>query len=195
MWTDDQMVTAFNTLAGGVASLATSTQKIQWFNEGQARLGYYAPTVLDVEWERGDREIDLPDDFISLDKLVVDSDSSLEPWRVFGRRLILDDPSGATGDGSARLYYWSEFTQMTSATTQTELTRAQDYACLYYALSQFYRALVSSRAYYKRYATLVGANAVSMRDLQAEADRYYQDYLDSREDAHPLPAALTFGGT
>lgn len=76
------------------------------------------------------------------------------------------------------------------ADVSSELNVQMDYACLYYALHLFYKRLASNRAFYKRYSTLVGANSVTMGDLQNEADRYYQEFLDAREDFTPLPAAL-----
>jgi hypothetical protein len=191
-WTDDAMVTAFDAEAGAVSTLATAAQKILWWNEGQARLGYYKPITEDITWAAGDRDVALPVGFISLDKLVVDDGDIPQPWRVFGANLVLDDPTGASEAGGARLFYWGEFTEMTEATTASDLTRAQDYACLYYALSRFFKRLSSNRAYYKRYATLVGANAVTQTDLQQEADRYYQDFLDSRDDIKPLPPAFAY---
>jgi len=189
VWSDDTYITAFDAEAGDIASLATSAQKIIWFNEGQARLTRLKPSFEDVVWAADDRDVPLPSDFVRLDKIVPDADSSLEPWRVWGSSLVLDDPDGASYDGSARVYYWADWSEMTTSTTATELTLAQDYACLYYALSRFYRKLSSNRAYYKRYATLVAQNAVSMTDLQQEADRYYQDFLESREDLVPDPPA------
>jgi hypothetical protein len=60
-----------------------------------------------------------------------------------------------------------------------------DYACLYYALHRFFRKLASNRVQYKRYSTLLGANAVSVADLQQESDRLLQDYFDARADDAP----------
>jgi hypothetical protein len=189
VWSDDTYVTAFDAEAGDISTLATAAQKIIWFNEGQARLNRLKASFEDVTWAAEDRSVPLPADFVRLDKIVADEGVSMDPWRVWGNYLVLDDPEGATEVGTARVYYWASWAEMTTATTATELTLAQDYACLYYALSRFYRKLSSNRAYYKRYATLVAQNAVSMTDLQQEADRYYQDFLDAREDLVPDPPA------
>lgn len=193
-WTDDAMIVAFDAEASVAASLAVAALKIQWWNEGQARLGFYKPSTADITWAAADRSVSLPAGFISLDKIVVDDGDTVEPWRVFGSALVIDDPTGASAAGGARIYYWGQFTEMTTSTTATELTLAQDYACLYYALSRFYKRLSSSRAYYKRYATLVGQNAVSVQDLQDEAASYYQDFLDARDDIKPLPPAFAYEG-
>jgi len=82
---------------------------------------------------------------------------------------------------------------MTTATTATELSKAQDYACMYYALHRFYKKLASNRAFYKRYATLVGQNAVSLSDLQQESDPVLPRLLDSREDLEPEAPAYFYG--
>lgn len=191
-WSDDTFITAFDAEIGELASvspaLATSAQKILWFNEGQSRLRIHKASTIDVIWAAGDREIPLPADFIKLDKFVPDEDADNYPWRVWGNFLILDDPEGAEEPGTGRVYYWGNWEEMTAATVATELTLAQDYACLYYALSRFYRRLSSNRMYYKRYSTLVKQNAVTPTDLQQEADRYYQDFLEARDDLEPEPA-------
>ena len=191
-WSDDDYIASFDAEAGDIAALATSAQKILWFNEGQTRLIRFASRYDDVTWVATDREVPLPADFIQLDKIIPDVDSNAEAWRVFGSLLVIDDPFGPGQDGGARVYYWAEWTPMTTSTTATELTLGQDYACLYYALSRFYRKISSNRAYYKRYATLVGQNAVTMTDLQQEADRYYQDFLESRADLPPDPPAFFY---
>ncbi len=194
-WTEVAFVEAFDSEAAAVASLANSTEKIQWFNEGQARLGFYKPIVSDITWLAADRTVALPAGFVSLDKIVAGDGFRPQPWRVFGSNLVMDDPEGASEAGGARIYYWGDFTQMVLSSLEvTELTRAQDYACMYYALSRFYKQLSSNRAYYKRYATLVGQNAVTQTDLAQEADRYYQDFIDSRDDFKPLPPAFAYEG-
>lgn len=191
-WSDDTYILSFDAEAGDISTLATAAQKILWFNEAQSRLIRLKASYDDVTWAASDRSIPLPGDFVKFDKFIPDEDSSLEAWRVWGNFLILDDPEGSEQGGTGRVYYWASWTPMTTATTATDLTAAQDYACLYYALSRFYRKLSSNRAYYKRYATLVGQNAISMTDLQQEADRYYQDFLDSRSDLEPDPPSFFY---
>lgn len=192
-WSDDVYITAFDAEAGDIAALATAAQKIIWFNEGMQRLRQWRPETVDITWSALDREVGLPDDFVQLDKIVDDLDSIRQDWRVWGRDLVMDDPSGASGDGSARVYYWAEFEAMTTSTTATELSPAQDYACLYYALHRFYKKLASNRLFYKRYSTLVGANASSVTDLQQESDRYLDDFLQARDDFRPEPPAYFYG--
>lgn len=192
-WSDDTYITAFDAEAGDISTLATSAQKIIWFNEGQARLGKRKPTYADITWSAGDRSVTIAASaFVQIDKIIWNDGTTPEAWRVWGNTLVLDDPAGATAAGGARVYYWAEFTEMTTATTATDLDLSGDYACLYYALSRFYKKLSSNRAYYKRYSTIVGANAVTMTDLQQEADRYYTDFLEARADLEPDPPAFHY---
>lgn len=192
-WTSANYILSFDAEAGAVASLATTAQKILWFNEGQARLLKYSPLTDDITWLAADRSVALNSDFVEMQKIIFAAGVSHEPWRVFGQTLVTDDPGGASAAGSARVYYWADWPVLTNGGSSS-LNAAHDYACLYYALHRFYKLLSSNRFYYKRYATLVGANVVTASDLQQEADRYYQDFLDSREDNHPVPPAFYFEG-
>jgi hypothetical protein len=145
-----------------------------------------------VSWAKGARTIFTAGTFLQLDKIVWNDGTTPESFRVWGDSLIIEDANGAVGSGGARLYYWAEFTPMAVDTAATETTPTEDYACLYYALSRFYRRLASNRSIYTRYSTLLGQNAVSMSDLQQEYERYYQDFVDSREDVEPKPPAYFY---
>lgn len=193
-WSDDDFVTAFDAEAGDVAALATDDQKILWFNEGQSRLLIRKPSYYDLTWAQGDRAVPLPADYVKMDKLVEDEAVESQPWREWGGDLVLDDPEGASAAGTARLYYWAEWAAMTTGTVNTELNSTQDYACLYYALSRFFKKLSSNRSDYKRYSTLVGQNAVTMGDLGAEADRHYSDFVDSMDTLPVDPPTTFYGG-
>lgn len=192
-WTRTAYVAAFDAEAGDIASLAVEAQKVLWFNEGQSRLLRRKPSESAIGWAQGDTEVPLPADFIQMDKVVEDDGVTPQPWRVWGENLVMDDSEGASQNGTARLFYWAEWPEMlTTGVLPTELNLSQDYACLYFALHRFYKKLASNRAYYKRYATLVGQNAVSMTDLQQESDRYLQDFLDARADLEPDPPAFFY---
>lgn len=186
VWTQAAFITSFDAQAGDVASLATTAQKTLWFNEGQARLGQYRERkdATGLSWTAGDTTHALPSDFAQIEKIVYDDGVTAEEWQVYGGALYIFDEDGAYATGTAALYYRAYFPDL-SASQDSLLDATQDYACLYYALYRFYRLLSSNRAYYKRYATMVGANAVNQADLQAEADRYYQDYLEARGDVVP----------
>ena len=350
MWTFEEMVEAFDSKVGVLASLVSSDEKVRWWNEGQARLGFYRPLTVDLAWAEGDRSITLPTDFLSVDKLIFDDGVCPVAWWPFGKTLKLDDPEGAPEAGSARLHYWAEWPEMTTETEpywqhgqyggtllgdwtrsesitpiqvpeallvpldfddeyadrlaggytmqarvvgswyrldtlrvgwagdlgpnatvianrpggrtsnwlmagetwdtgwvnvsltgtplqkkvslyaagnwfpgytvhggtalsirwtldltdledhyepvfRSELTWAQDYACLYYSLHRFYRRLASNRNLYTRYATLVGRNAIAPEDLQNESERYRQDFIETRDEHRRITPAFAYGGS
>lgn len=185
-----QMAAELGDISG--TGLATDAQKTLWFNEGASRLRVHRPRTSDLTWAADARSVALPADFLRLERLQWDDGTTREDWREFGQgitaTLIHENPNGAVAAGGARLYYWATWPDL-GASQSSVFESVSDYACLYFALHSFYKRLSANRAYYKRYATLVGANAVSMQDLQGEADRYYSDFLDSREDIGPLPPA------
>lgn len=182
MWSAEDMIEAFDASVPLLVDLATDEEKVQWFNQGQAR--FRRPTTMEIEWSQGDREIILPNDFLAVDKLLPDEGVTPQPWNVFGRRLVLDDPDGASADGTARLHYWGEFPEIAlDPAVDSEMTTAQDNACLSFALARFYRKLASNRLLYTRYSTLVGQNGLSTRALQREGDRHFERFLDEEQDA------------
>jgi hypothetical protein len=191
-WSQADYAAAFDAETGDASSLADQAIRILWYNEGQARLVRKKAAYVDLVWASGAREVFTTATFLQLDKIVWNEDTVPEAFRVWGDSLVIDEPTGASGSGGARVYYWAEFTPMAIATTATETTPTEDFACLYYALSRFYRRLASNRSIYTRYSTLLGQNAVSMADLQQEYERYYQDFIDSREDVEPKPSAYFY---
>jgi hypothetical protein len=192
VWSQAAYGEAFDAETGEASCLVDRAMRIVWYNEGQARLVRKKASYVDVTWAAGDREVAVSPTFLQLDKIVWDTDTISESFRVWGNSLIIEDPAGAAADGGARIYYWAEFTPMVAGTTATETTSTEDFACLYYALSRFYRRVASNRSIYTRYSTLLGQNAVSMADLQQEYERYYQDFIDSREDVEPKPPAYFY---
>jgi hypothetical protein len=198
--TDTEIVAAFDAEVGTtLAALATSAQKIKWFNEGVQRhasvTGRWKPKTHDITWAAADRSVTLNTDFVALDKIVTTVGYRTQPWRVFGETLVMDDSDGATEAGGARVYYWAEWPLLTtSPSTTSGLTYQEDYLIVSFCLFRFYKYLTSNRAYYKRYATLVGQNAVSLGDLQQEADRWYQDFIDGREETQRNPPAFFYEG-
>jgi hypothetical protein len=184
--TQAQLVLAFQEEAGDVTSLASTIEITRWFNAGQARLLRKFEKTADITWAAAVRSVALPADFVQMRKLVLAAETVGEEWQQFGDELVIDHHDGASAAGGARLYYYAEWPDVTDSVSSS-LTKVEDVACLHYALSRFYKKLSSNRAYYKRYATLVGANAVSERDIQDEADRWYNDFLDAREDVKPPP--------
>ena len=146
-------------------------------------------TYTAVTWVAGDREVTLPAGFHQLHKLVWNDGTLPENWIIRGLKLVIDDEDGATHAGGARIYHTSEWPKLNTSVATSVCTNVQDEACLAYAMSRFFKKLSSLRAYYKRYATLVGQNAITEGDLQAEADRWYNDFLDARDDIPPRQPA------
>lgn len=111
-WTPTDYIAAFDAEAGDISSLATDALKVSWFNQAQPRLLYYKAKTAALEWDEGDLSVDLPADFVQQDKLDFGESVTIEPWRVFGLTLVTDDPTGASGDGTATLYYWAFWPNM-----------------------------------------------------------------------------------
>jgi hypothetical protein len=185
---------AFNEEAGDAASLAVNTEIWRWFSEGQARLGRYVETSTTLTWAAAANVVALPAGFSSISSLDYDSGVTDQPFRVFGKQLVIDEPGGTSAAGTARLYYWAERAVVDASGDVTAGSLQEDYACIYYALHRFYRKLASNRVQYKRYSTLLGANAVTVSDLQNESDRLLQDFVDARADLPPLQPASFFKG-
>lgn len=196
MLTTAQVLDAFNDLAGDAQDIAGDTEKIRWFNEGVQRLGRQLELTGDLAWDAGDTEMDLPSNFISVSMIQYDANVAPQAWRVWGLLLLIDNPYGATAAGTGTLRYWGYFGELDSTNAADFLltTLQEDNACINYALHRFYRKLASDRVQFTRYSTLLGANAISVSDLQNEADRLYQDFIDARADTPPPAPSGFYGG-
>lgn len=188
-YTQAEIKTAFDEEAGDASSLADVTEVTRWFNDGMARLGWLKPKTAVLTWAADARSVALPTDFASLDRLSFDEGVSAQPWEQFGTlTLEIEDAQGASSAGTAKLYYWAYWPDVTDS-VDSALPRVGDAACLYYALSRFYKKLCSSRALYKRYATLLGQNAVTFDDLASQAEVWFNEYLDAKNDLPQSPMA------
>lgn len=191
--TGTAIATAFGEEAGDASSLATNAEIWRWFSEGQARLNRYLEKSTTLAWSAAALTVALPADFVSISKIDYDSGVTDQPFRIFGRSLIIDEPEGASADGTARLHYWAERPEIDAGADVSVGILQEDYACVYFALHRFFRKLASNRVQYKRYSTLLGANAVSVADLQNESDRLLQDFRDARADLPQPPPASFYG--
>lgn len=184
--------TEFNEEVGDLSSLAVPGEVERWVNEGRTRIGVLDFKTATVTWNAGDTEVTLPSDFVTFSDLRGDELGALGPYEVWGNKLLVKRPDGARADGSALLLYRAYFPAI-DAENDSVLPEEGNRALLSYALYRFFKKLSASRVNYRRYATLVGQNAVQIEDLQAEADRHYSDAVDA-VDALPLdPPAIFYG--
>lgn len=187
MFTDTEYLDAFDASIGAnLTSLTSTAEKLRWFNAGQARLRTFSPASDTITWTEGDVAIALPSDFRRLDQLVYDENADPQQFVQRGKSLFVYDADGATADGGATIYYDGDWPALTAA-DDSQGTAIHDETCLSFALSRFYQKLASDRSVYTRYANLVGANAVGIEDLVAQANQHYQDFLDARDDIDPEP--------
>lgn len=181
MYTQAEILVAFNEEMGDAATLFSTSEITRWFNDGQARLEQYKGKSTDLTWAAGDRTLALPADFALIDCLAYNDGVEEQAWEQHDKNLIIKDSAGATASGTARLYYWARYPDITGA-VPSELARDADAACVYYALSRGFRKLSANRALYKRYSTLLGANAVTMEDLRRMCDELYEDYVEAKQN-------------
>jgi hypothetical protein len=192
MYDHTEIKVAFDEQAGDAKTLATEPEVIRWFNEGQARLGWYKRGVEDVSWAVGALAIPIITPMQGIDHILYPDGYSEGRWTETVQGLQITDYEGATAAGSARLVlrvYWPDVDN----THPSQLPRLGDSACISYALYRFYRKLVSNRSFYQRYSTLVGTNRVDIAELSDTADDHYRDFNDLRLELPTEPAALFFG--
>lgn len=181
----DELGTNLSTL------LPSSAVQTRWFNEGQARLGWYKHDVLEVSWTEGDLYVAFASPIVEVVEVLYPEDTRERRWRATQGGLLIEDYEGAYDDGDAKVVvrtYWAEVTGAVSS----ELPRDGDAACLSYCLYKFFRRLAADRSVFQRYATLMGENGVSIDDLGDQADDHYRDFLDLRADLPAEPAAIFY---
>lgn len=194
MLTSVQIIDAIRDEAGVGEDASSDTEKMRWFVEGLNRLGRYVALDSALTWAAAATSVDLPADFIELVKLDFPSTVVRQPFRIFGRSLYIDTPGGASAAGSATLFYYGEYPAMANTGDTSLATRAEDDAAIYFACHKLYRSVAGDRVRYQRYSTLLGANAISVADLQNQSDRYLQDFVDARADLQPRPPAAYYSG-
>lgn len=184
--------TAVTEEVGDLSALVDNAEVDRWVNEGRTRIGAYKRSTATVTWAAGDPDVDLPADCVAFVRLHGDDVYLLGRYTVWGTKLVLHDPDGASGSGTATAFYRAYYPQITGA-ADSELSEEADRGLISYALFRFFKKLSSSRSEYRRYSTLVGQNAVQIEDLQVEADRHYNDFVESSE-ALPLDPPTIFYG-
>jgi hypothetical protein len=190
MYTQAEILTAVGEQLGDVSALATDAEKIRWFNDAQARIGWFGVTSIDVTWAEGDRSISLPATVYQVEEMLYADSEYERRWEPVTGALVIYSEDGARADGGAAVLvrtYWPEVTGAVSSS----LPRAGDAACISYVLHRFFRKLVANRALFQRYATLIGSNGVRIEDLSQTSDDHYSDFLDLRGDLPDSPV-VTF---
>jgi hypothetical protein len=176
----DELLIAFREEAGEeIAALVRDPVLERWINQGQARLGYYRQQSASFTWDANDLGFDLPVDFKRPEKLVADYGSACVPAGTYWNDEYRFN-SRVTSSGSGVIYYWGAFPEIT-ATQDSLLPDIGDDGILSYCAYRFYKRLASSRADFRRYATLTQANGVDISELDALSERYFTDFEDTRE--------------
>ncbi|MBA2726484.1 MAG: hypothetical protein H0U53_10880 [Actinobacteria bacterium] len=191
--TQAQILIDFEEEVGEAFGAVSDADVIRWFNLGQSRLRRKYEKVAEIVWTAALRSVALPTDYLGFGRLTVNAGISPEPWYVFGDTLILQDPGGASSAGGARLHYYSEWPNVTAA-APSQLTTVEDQACMNFALHRFFKKLLSNHSHYARFAALVGQETMEREWMKQESDRYYQDFLDARDDTPSLPPAFFYEG-
>jgi hypothetical protein len=190
--TIEEFRAAFTEEVGDLSSLTDNDEIDRWVNEGRTRIGSFDEKTDTLSWSAAATSVDLPADCIRFVELVGDDAYTLGGFKVWGKALVPTDPDGASAAGSGTVFYLAYFPAISSG-NPSELSLEANRGLLSYALYRFFRKLSSNRLVYKRYATLVGANAVQIEDLQDEASRHYDDFLAAK-DEQPLPGPGFFFG-
>lgn len=182
----------FDEIPAELQEMVGAGELARWLNEGRVRLGHYLDKSTDLTWVDSDRTVDLPTDFYRMVELTPDVGTTLPKFRIHGGKLYFVHSDGAASDGTARLLYEARVPAI-SESQASLLTEEGEVAIVSFARYRFYSKLAASRSDYRRYSTILGANAVSMEDLDALAASYLADF-QSTQDAHPVDEVATFYG-
>lgn len=178
---------------GDLSELVAPLEVARWINEGRTRVAFLDHKTGAITWDAGDLTVDLPTDLVQFSELRGRDTLNLGPYKLWGNKLVLDTEEGAPAAGSATVLYRAYYPEIDYG-VPSELPAEGNRALLCYALYRFFKKLCSSRSNYRRYSTLVGQNAVGIEDLQAEADRHYDDFADAAGALPPEPPATFFTG-
>lgn len=188
--TQAELVVAFNDEVGDASSIFTASEVARWFNVGQSRLEYFRFVNVGLAWIAGDVSVNLPADFANVERFLLAPGVVDQGWMAEGDKLWKANYAGATAAGNMTMWYWA-FWPAISAISSSFCPAICDAACVYYALHRAYRKLASNRSLFKRYSVLLGANAVSVAEIEAASQAYYEDFLLTKED-FPLRAPAGF---
>lgn len=182
----------FDEVPAELQSFVAPGELARWLNEGRVRLGWYLDKQADLTWVNNDRTVALPTDFFRLVELTPDVGTTLPKYRIHGSTIYFIHSDGAASDGTARLLYLARVPAITDSQVSL-LTEEGEMAIVSFARYRLYSKIAASRADYRRYSTLLGANAVQMEDLDALAAGYLADFQAS-QDTLPVDEVATYYG-
>jgi hypothetical protein len=163
-----------------MGSLITDEQIGFWVNDGKNRLGSIKPQSITLSWAALASTVSLPSDFINLSHVRLDSTTLyMPPYEIWGTVLRFTETDGASTGGGCTAFYWAMHPDI-DAQTDSQMPPAGDQAAVNWCCHRFFRRMANSRAEYRRYATMVGANGVTVDDIRELAAEYLQDYNDAR---------------
>lgn len=161
-----------------LAAMVSPSAIGRWVNRAQARLGIYRGLRATVTWSVGDSIVTLPTDFYKHEELHGDGVANLPNHRWWGGHLRFNDP--ATVAGTMTMDYYAMYPKITMS-SDSALPDVGDDACVSYCLYRFYKRLASSRADYRRYATITATNGVDISELNQLSETHFSDFDDARQ--------------
>lgn len=178
-------------LGDDAGQLITDEHIQLWVNDGKNRLGAIKPLSGSITWAAEDASVALATGYVSLSHIRISSDTLyLPPYEIWNTTLYFIEDDGASVEGSATVYYLGYYADIDADNSST-LPPAGDQACVSWVCHRFFRRLANSRSEYRRYATLMGQNGVSVDDLRELSAEYLQDFNDARA-ALEIPGGMGF---
>jgi hypothetical protein len=180
---------AVGDLGDELAALLDDADIDRWVNIGKDLLGPRVGKRADLTWAALDRSVNLPADFIKIARVKPQADVVMPAWQIHGLVMWFEAPEGASEAGTADIFYWALYPDITSSVPST-LLRNEETAVVSYVLHRFYRKIASSRALFRRYSVITGQNGVDVEDLQAIAREHLLDFEEGAKDTEqPEPVS------
>lgn len=179
-------------LGEDVGQLLDPLKLDRWVNRGKDRLGAQLAQTATLNWNTGDTVVDLPSNFKKFSKLVPGENTYLQAYSLHGFKLHFDSHLGAVADGTAILFYYSNYPDVTDL-SGFDGPEVEGQAIVCYVLYRFYSWLASSRLNFRRYAVITGNNGVDVRDLAEKANEYRLEFEESRFSVDLDPPESYYG--
>lgn len=162
-----------------LAALTNATEIGVNLNAGLSRLPARYQKTASITWLANAATVDLPADFIKLDAFLDTVGTGLPAHRIWNLKIVFLDPAGAAGGGT--VHYFAHYPTMDGS--HASLAPVQgDEAIVSYALYRFFRKISGSRADFRKYVSITGQSGLEVSDLDAVAERYRQDFVETRAE-------------